>query len=163
MIKIVKSTMISIAALAVVGAGAAQAGVKEAEKMYAEGNLQAALQEYVNVGGNGDVEATFRAARMFETGEGTSEPRFEKAVAWYQVAARAGHLGAMRNLAGMFAEGRGVDQDLVQAWTLLNIGAERGDAESAKARDALSEQMRPGQLAAGERRTEKLAPKYQGS
>ena len=68
----------------------------------------------------------------------------------------------MRNLAGMFAEGRGVDQDLVQAWTLLNIGAERGDAESAKARDALSEQMRPGQLAAGERRTEKLAPDYPG-
>lgn len=163
MMKTVKTTLISFAALAVFGAGVAQAGMKDAEKLYAAGDMKAALQEYVNVGGEGDVEATFRAAQMFEKGEGTGEPRYEKAVAWYQVAARAGHLGAMRNLAGLFAEGRGVDEDKVQAWTLLNIAADRGDADAASARDALAADMRPGQLAAGERRTEKLAPKYQGS
>ena len=63
----------------------------------------------------------------------------------------------------MFADGRGVDEDKVQAWTLLNIAAEKGDKEASAMRDTLGADLRPGQLAAGERRTQKLAPKYQGS
>ncbi|WP_417514542.1 tetratricopeptide repeat protein [Minwuia sp.] len=163
MIKAVRTTLISIAALSVFGLGVANADIKQGDKLYAEGNYKDALQQYVDAGGEGDVEATFRAAQMFEKGEGTGEPRYEKAVAWYQVAARAGHLGALHQLSDMFAEGRGVDADKVQAWTLLNIAANRGDAEAAKKRDALAADLRPGQLAAGERRTQKLAPKYQGS
>lgn len=163
MFKAAKTTIVSLVALAAFGIGAAQAGIEDADKLYAEGDHKAALQEYVNAGGEGSVEATFRAAQMFEKGEGTGEPRYEKAVAWYQVAARGGHVGALRQLAGMFAEGRGVDEDKVQAWTLLNIAAERGDAEAVQMRDALGADLRPGQLAAGERRTQKLAPKYQGS
>ena len=109
----------------------------------------------------GEIFRHRRPAR--KQGEGTGEPRYEKAVAWYQVAARGGHVGALRQLAGMFADGRGVDEDKVQAWTLLNIAAERGDKEAVAKRDALAADLRPGQLAAGERRTQKLAPKYQGS
>lgn len=158
-----KTMMISLLALAAFGIGTANAGTKEGEKLYAGGDHKGALQQYVDAGGEGDIEATFRAAQMFEKGEGTGEPRYEKAVAWYQVAARGGHVGALRQLAGMFADGRGVDADKVQAWTLLNIAAERGDAKAVEMRDALGADLRPGQLAAGERRTQKLAPKYQGS
>jgi TPR repeat protein len=163
MMKASKITFVSLVALAAFSVGAANAGTKEAQKLYAGGDHKAALQEFVDAGSEGDIEATFRAAQMFENGEGTGEPRYEKAVAWYQVAARGGHVGALRQLAGMFSDGRGVDADKVQAWTLLNIAAERGDADAVKMRDALGADLRPGQLAAGERRTQKLAPKYQGS
>lgn len=165
MMQAVKRVLVSGVALAMMGFGVANADIKEAEKLYASGDHKAALEQFVATGGEGDVEATYRAAQMFESGEGTvgNEPRFEKAVSWYQAAARGGHLGALKKLADMFAEGRGVEEDKVQAWTLLNIAAEKGDAEAAEMRDQLGNDMRPGQLAAGQRRTQKLAPKYEGS
>ena len=164
MIKAARTTILSIAVATALGLGAAHADTAQADKLYAEGNYKDALQAYVDAGGEGDVNATFRAAEMFEKGEGTGgEPRFEKAVSWYQVAARAGNLDALNRLADLFAEGRGVDEDKVQAWTLLNIAAQRGDTDAATKRDNLAADLRPGQIAAGERRTQKLAPKYQGS
>jgi TPR repeat protein len=159
----IRTALISIAAIAAMGIGAAHADYSEAEKLYAAGDHKAALQAFVDAGGAGDVEATYRAAEMFENGQGASEPRPEKAAAWYQVAARAGHLGALKKLASMFADGRGVDEDKVQAYALLNIAAERGDSSAANARDQLAQDLRPGQVAAGQRRTQKLAPKYIGS
>lgn len=160
-----KKVLVAAAALAMMGIGTASADIAEAEKLYASGDHKAALERFVATGGEGDIEATFRAAQMFESGQGTvgGEPRYGKAVSWYQAAARGGHLGALKKLAGMFAEGRGVDEDKVQAWTLLNIAAEKGDNEAAQMRDQLANDMRPGQVAAGQRRTQKLAPKYQGS
>ncbi|PJK31747.1 hypothetical protein CVT23_00040 [Minwuia thermotolerans] len=136
------------------------AGIEEAEKLQAAGDHTAALEEYVSTGGEGDVEASFRAAQMFERGEGTPEPRLEKAAAWYQVAARAGHLTALTALAEMFADGRGVDKDRTQAWALLDIAAQKGHTDAAAKRDKLAEQMSENELAAGQRRAEKIAPKY---
>lgn len=159
----IRTTITSISMLVALGVGTAQAGLEEAEQLYAAGDHKAALQEYVNTGGTGDVEATFRAAQMFERGEGTGEPRLDKAAAWYQAAARAGHVTALKSLAEMFANGRGVDEDKVQAYALLEIAVQKGDPEAAQVRDKLSADLRPGQVAAGQRRAEKLAPKYQGS
>ena len=159
----ISTTITSISMLVALGVGTAQAGLKEAEQLYAAGDHKGALQEYVNTGGTGDVEATFRAAQMFERGEGTGEPRLDKAAAWYQAAARAGHVTALKSLAEMFAAGRGVDEDKVQAYALLEIAAQKGDPEAAQVRDKLSADLRPGQVAAGQRRAEKLAPKYEGS
>ena len=151
----------SVAAFIVVGVGqSARASLENADKLYQAGELTAALEEYVATGGEGNVEATFRAAQMFERGEGTPEPRLEKAAAWYQVAARAGHMAALTSLAEMFAEGRGVAEDKVQAWALLDIAARKGHADAATKRDKLAEEMTENQLEAGPRRAEKLAPKY---
>lgn len=157
----IRTTITSISLLVALSAATAQAGLKEAEQLYAAGDHKAALQEYVNTGGEGDIEATFRAAQMFERGEGTGEPKLDKAAAWYQAAARAGHVSALKALAEMFAEGRGVDEDKVQAWALLDIAAQKGDSEAAQVRDELSADLRPGQVAAGQRRAQKLAPKYE--
>ena len=147
----------SVAAFIVVGVGqSARASLENADKLYQAGELTAALEEYVATGGEGNV----RAAQMFERGEGTPEPRLEKAAAWYQVAARAGHMAALTSLAEMFAEGRGVAEDKVQAWALLDIAARKGHADAATKRDKLAEEMTENQVEAGPRRAEKLAPKY---
>ncbi|MDF1720871.1 MAG: tetratricopeptide repeat protein [Minwuia sp.] len=151
---------------ALVFGGLAHAGYDEGKALYAEGKYNEALQEFVNAGGEGNVDAVYRAALMFEAGEGTAKDdskAMEKAADWFQTAARAGHTGAMKKLAKMFADGRGKPQDPVQAWAILQIAAERGDKEAAAQRDALAETMRPGQREAGKRRHGKLADTYQGS
>lgn len=139
---------------------AASANIEEAEKLYASGDKEAALEQFVSAGGEGNAEASFRAAQMFERGEGTPEPRLEKAADWYQVAARAGHLAALTSLADMFVDGRGVPEDKVQAWALLDIAARRGHLEAATKRDRLAQDMTEAEFEAGPRRAEKLAPKY---
>eukprot|EP00657_Telonema_sp_P-1_P010665 TRINITY_DN519_c0_g1_i2.p1 TRINITY_DN519_c0_g1~~TRINITY_DN519_c0_g1_i2.p1 ORF type:complete len:165 (-),score=55.11 TRINITY_DN519_c0_g1_i2:166-660(-) len=151
---------------ALVFGGLAHAGYDEGQALYSEGKYTEALQEFVDAGGAGNMDAVYRAALMFEAGEGTSkddEKAMEKAADWFQTAARAGHTGAMKKLAKMFADGRGKPQDPVQAWAILQIAADRGDKEAAAQRDALSETMRPGQREAGKRRLEKIADLYQGS
>ena len=144
----------------------AHAGYDEGKALYEQGKFNEALQEFVQAGGDGNVEAVYRAALMFEAGEGTAKEDTQalaKAADWFQTAARAGHKGAMKKLAKMFADGRGKPQDPVQAWAILQIAADRGDKEAAAQRDALAETMRPGQLKAGKRRLEKIVDAYQGS
>ena len=153
-------------ATALMMGGMAHAGYAEGQALYEQGKYNEALQEFVQAGGNGDVEAVYRAALMFEAREGTAKDdtaAMSKAADWFQTAARAGHKDAMKKLAKMFAEGRGKPQDPVQAWAILQIAADRGDQEAAAQRDALAETMRPGQLEAGKRRLEKIADSYQGS
>lgn len=135
-------------------------GLKRAEEFYESGQLNEALKEYIRLGGDGDAIASFRAARMFELGEGVSGAELDKAVAWYQVAAREGHVGALKALANLFVEGRGVDRDVVQAWALLNIAVQKNDPEALAARDALAGNMSQREREAGLRRYRKLAPKY---
>lgn len=144
----------------------AHAGYDEGKALYEQGKFNEALQEFVQAGGNGNVEAVYRAALMFEAREGTAKDDAEaitKAADWFQTAARAGHKEAMKKLASMFVDGRGKPQDPVQAWAILQIAAERGDQEAAAQRDALAETMRPGQLEAGKRRHGKIVDTYQGS
>ena len=151
---------------ALVFGGVAHAGYDEGKEMYDQGKFNEALQEFVKAGGDGNVEAVYRAALMFEAGEGTAKDdtaALAKAADWFQTAARAGHKGAMKKLAQMFADGRGKPQDPVQAWAILQIAADRGDKEAAVQRDALAETMRPGQIEAGKRRLEKIADNFQGS
>lgn len=148
----------TIAALSVTQS--AHADMAKAVELHKSGDLTAALEEYVSTGGEGNAEASFRAAQMFERGDGTPEPRLEKAAAWYQVAARAGHLPALTALAEMFADGRGVPEDKIQAWALFDIAARKGLIEAATKRDRLAQDMTEAEYEAGPRRAEKLAPKY---
>jgi len=46
----------------------------------------------------------------------------------------------------MYAQGRGVLQDFIQAHMWYNLSAARGEDRSAEARDALAKQMTPGQI-----------------
>ncbi|MFP6829649.1 MAG: hypothetical protein VCC36_11540, partial [Gammaproteobacteria bacterium] len=78
-----------------------------------------------------------------------------EAVRLYRLAAELGDARAQSNLGGMYAEGRGVVQDYVQAHMWRNVAASRQTGEerkmSADARDALAGLMTPAQLAEAQR------------
>lgn len=151
----------ALVAMLAVG-GSAVAGYEEADQLYQKGDFNQALREFVAAGGGGSIEATYRAALMFEAGEGTDK-NDETAAKWFQTAARAGHLEAMKKLAQMFVDGRGVPADPVQAWAILQIASDRGDTEAVSQQQTLEGNMRPGQIEAGKRRLEKIIGSYAGS
>jgi len=152
-------TILLAGALALMTTGGAAAETTQNGADASTGLHVETLRQYVSASSQGNLEARFRAAEMFEAGLGT-DPNPEKAAKWYQMAAREGHVGAMKRLAAMFAEGRGVDADLVQAWAIYNVAASRGANGAANRRDAIAAQLRAGELQAGERRSAKIAKKF---
>ena len=69
------------------------------------------------------------------------------ALFWFTRAAGQEDALALAKLGLMYAQGRGVLQDFIQAHMWYNLSAARGEARSAEARDALAKQMMPGQIA----------------
>ena len=74
---------------------------------------------------------------------------------WHRLAAAQGVARAQFFLGGMYADGRGVVQDYVQAHMWLNVAASRQTGEerqrSADQRDAHARLMTPAQLAEAQR------------
>ena len=68
--------------------------------------------------------------------------------------AEAGHVDAQYALGLMYAEGRGLKQDEIQAYVWLSRAVEQGDQDAATLRYVLLSQMEPGQIAAAMRQLE---------
>ena len=79
---------------------------------------------------NGEVEAQYHLALMFDAGRGVAKnPR--EAQKWYKTAAEKGHLNAQYFLARMYeATTSGIKQDLAKAIELYKDAAEKGHAPS---------------------------------
>ena len=75
----------------------------------------------------GDVKAQFALGGFYEQGQKGLPPNYAESAKWYRKAAEQDHAGAQLYLGVYLAQGRGVDQDLVEAlkWVLL---AKRGNA-----------------------------------
>jgi len=71
--------------------------------------------------------------------------------------AEAGNVHAQYALGLMYAEGRGLPQDEVQAYIWLSHAAEQGDQDAVTLRYVLLSQMDAGQIAAAERQFESEA------
>jgi TPR repeat protein len=68
--------------------------------------------------------------------------------------AEAGNVDAQYALGLMYAEGRGIKQDEIQAYIWLSRAVEQGDQDAATLRYVLLSQMEPGQIAAAVRQVE---------
>jgi uncharacterized protein len=66
---------------------------------------------------------------------------------WYRLAATGEDSRAQYNLGWLFANGKGVAQNLVCAHMWLNEAANRGYSDAARFRDAISKLMTPQQIA----------------
>jgi TPR repeat protein len=73
------------------------------------------------------------------------------ALVWFSRAAEQEDSLAFAKIGGMYAQGRGVLQDYIQAHMWYNLGAAHGDWKAAEARDALAPQMTPAQIAEAQR------------
>ena len=68
--------------------------------------------------------------------------------------AKAGNVHAQYALGLMYAEGRGIEQDEIQAYVWLTRAVEQGDQDAATLRYVLLSQMEAGQIAAAVRQVE---------
>ena len=88
------------------------------------------------------------------------------AVAWYRRAAEQGHARAQYNLGGMYAEGRGVPPDAVEAHMWLTIAASRSTGAEREqivtARAGVAVRMTPTDVREAERRAQAWHAAHQG-
>ena len=77
----------------------------------------------------GDADAQFNLARMYDEGEGVSQDKAE-ALRWLRSAADQGNSSAQHNLGVKYNTGRGVPQDYAEALRWSRLAAEQGIADA---------------------------------
>ena len=65
---------------------------------------------------------------MHATGDGTPK-NLGLAIHWYRMAAERGYAHAQKNLAGMYATGEGMKQDVIEAMKWLTLSSEQDNPE----------------------------------
>jgi len=112
---------------------------------YRKQDYATALRQWRPLAEQGNADAQYRVARLYHRGLGVARDD-ARAAAWYLEAARRGHAKqavrwytkaaeqgravAQANLAGMYAEARGVERDLGVAARWYRKAAEQGNAEA---------------------------------
>jgi TPR repeat protein len=81
---------------------------------------------------NGSVQAQNNLATLYEGGAAGVPRNLENAVQLYNLAANQGHGPATFALARILSENKGAKPDLVKAWALASLAAERGVNEADK-------------------------------
>ena len=149
---------LALAALLIVTALPASAGLKEGVAAYRRGDYGTAYREFKAFAERGHAKAQFALGVMYDKGQGVQKNPREAAV-WYRKAAEQGNAGAQLNLGVMYDKGRGVPHDYVLAYMWFALAADRGDKLAAKARDLVVKLMTPSQVA----RARGLAAKWKPS
>jgi TPR repeat protein len=83
------------------------------------------------------------------------------AMSWYRKAAEQGNGPAQYYLGLMYAQGRGVPQDFVQAHMWLNLAATQDTGDAAQSRDTLAAMMTPAQVAEAQKLAREWKPKLE--
>lgn len=86
-----------------------------------------ALREFDNAARQGNADAQYSLAHMYESGQGVAQ-NYGKAVKWYRKAAEQNYMLAQNNLAFMYENGQGVARNYPEAVKWFRKAAERGYA-----------------------------------
>ena len=108
----------------------------------------------------GHAGAQANLGTLYLQGRGAPQSS-QMALFWFSRAAEQGNALAFTKLGSMYAEGRGVLQDFTQAHMWYNLAAVQGEPRAAEARDALTKQMTPAQIAEAQRLAREWKPKGQ--
>jgi uncharacterized protein len=95
---------------------------------------------------------------LYLRGEGAQQSA-QMALFWFRRAAEQEDELAFAKLGLMYAQGNGVLQDYIQAHMWYNLSAAHGENRSAEARDALTKQMTPAQIAEAQRLAHEWKPR----
>ena len=113
---------------------------------YQAGDYETALKEWQPLADQGDAQAQYNLALMYDTGEGVAKD-YAEAARWYRLAAEQGDASAQYNLARKYFVGEGVLKDPTSAHMWLNIASANGDESASKKRDDIEKEMTPEQIA----------------
>jgi uncharacterized protein len=86
-----------------------------------------AFSEWIESAKAGDAHAQHGLGMLYELGEGVPYADAKAAADWYQKAAAQSYAPALNNLARLYADGRGVKQDVPKAIELWSQAAEGGN------------------------------------
>jgi len=86
-----------------------------------------AFSEWIESAKTGDAHAQHGVGMLYEMGQGVPYADAKAAADWYQKAAAQNYAPALNNLARLYADGRGVAQDLPKAIELWSRAAEAGN------------------------------------
>lgn len=86
-----------------------------------------AFSEWIESAKAGDAHAQHGLGMLYELGQGVPHVDSKAAAEWYQKAAAQNYAPAINNLARLYADGRGVTQDLPKAIELWSRAAEAGN------------------------------------
>jgi hypothetical protein len=103
-------TIFGSSAAGPVGAGPFEDGIAAS----ARGDYVAAMALWRPLADEGDAQAQYRVAVMYDLGRGVARD-YQAAVLWYRRAADQGHANAQHNLASMYELGDGVEPDYALA------------------------------------------------
>jgi len=121
-------------------------------------DYQATLKETLPAASQGNAEAQFRLASMYQEGRGVAQNHRE-ALRLFRAAAGQGHLPSQVNLGLIYAQGlSGIQKDQVLAWKWLAFAAAQGDVESRRLRDDLAIVMTPAQVEDAQRLVREFTP-----
>ncbi len=138
-------------------AAPAWAGYDEGVAAYQAGDYATALREFSPLAKQGDAVAQSDLS-TYDKGQGVL--RDYAAVKWYRLAAQQGDAVAQSNLGVMYAYGRGVPKDYVQALKWLNLAAAHGNAVAAKNRNIVEERMTPADISKAQRMAREWLAKH---
>ena len=101
----------------------------DADDAFAAGNFQKALEIWLPRAYEGDTEAQFRVALMFDSGKGVVQNAREAAY-WFTYAAELGHTGAQYRIGVIHLSGLGAPKDLARALGWWRLAADGGNADA---------------------------------
>lgn len=107
----------------------------------------------------GHVQAQIELARTYQSGEHGVAADHAAAANWYRRAAEQGDVGAQLMLADSYAFGRGVTQDLKQAYVWYLVAGEYWGDLIAGARTLVAQGLSPAEIEDARRRAQALLAK----
>ena len=90
-----------------------------------------------------------------------SASRLRQAVTWFERSAQQDYDKAQLNLGALYASGKGVRRDYVQAYKWLNVCAAKGDQKCVAQRDLVADKLKPKQLATAQRLASQFTPRQE--
>ena len=89
--------------------------------------------------GNADAQVTL--GMIYTFGQGTVAQDFDEGRFWLKLASNQESGTARLNLGNIYAQGIGVDRDLIRAYAWYSLSAERGDSAGEHYRDTLAKEL----------------------
>ena len=109
-------------------------------------DLEKAAMWYQRAAEQGNALAMHNLAVLYAGGLLSSGQDMEAATQWFAKAGELGVKDSQVNLGILYTRGKGVEENLVEAYKWFAIAASGGDADAAQKRDTLAGSMRPDQL-----------------
>lgn len=141
------------------GAGAADLG--KARAAINIGDYVTAYNELKPLAEQGDAQAQYSLAFLYDTGLGANLD-YDEAAKWYRKAADQGLPDAQHNLAVIYAGGKNIPQDLVQAYFWFDLAAASGMDTAKQNRNITGANMTAEQIAEAQRLVQEWFAQHPG-